>query len=554
MKIKYSRLLVLTFIGFYFLTNNIYSQNIKFEISFPKSSEIKRNTGRAYLIVTKNIEIEPRMQVGGWKNGPPLFGIDVKDISSDSSVLIEESTPGYPLHSLKDIPAGYYYVQALFNIYTKFNRSDGHTIWAHMDQWEGQKFNRSPGNLYSEVKHIYFDPEKGFSENLILSKVVPPIVVPNDTEWVKRIKIKSELLSKFWGHPIYLGATVLLPKGYNEHPEVHYPVHYIQDHFNLSPPNGFRTEEPVKDDKTKLGYEFYKAWNSDNYPRMICVTFQHPTPFYDDSYAVNSANNGPFGDAIISELISEIETKFRIIRKPYARILSGGSTGGWEALALQVNNPDFFGGAWVFYPDQVDFSRYGLVNLYEDENAFVIPHSEWRSIERIMHRDAAGQPKNTLREVSRFESVLGSNGRSGQQLAIWEAVFGPVGEGGYPKPVWDVSTGVIDHSVVQYMKDNGYDLRYYMEENWSSLGPKLVGKLHFACGDMDDWLLNLGLYKLEEFLENTTSPYYDGSFEYGRPMKGHGWRPIGDIELIKVISEYIIKTSPKEALPAKWIY
>ena len=554
MKIKFSRLLAISFIGVHFLFNNTFSQTFQFDISFPQSSEIKNYTGRVFLIVTKNNDIEPRLQVGGWKNGPPLFGIDVQQVNSDSSVVIDGTTLGYPLRSLKDIPEGDYFVQSLFNIYTKFNRSDGHTIWAHMDQWEGQKFNRSPGNLYSEVKRIHIDPVMGLDEKITLSKVVPLVEISSDTKWIKRIKIKSELLSKFWGHPIYLGATVLLPKGYDNHPEVDYPVHYIQDHFNLSPPNGFRTEEPVEDDKTKRGYEFYKAWNSNDFPRMICVTFQHPTPFYDDSYAVNSANNGPYGDALITELIPEIEKQFRIIDKPYARILSGGSTGGWEAFALQTYNPDFFGGAWVFYPDQVDFSQYGLVNLYEDENAFIIPHSQWRSVERIMHRDVKGQPKNTLREVSWFESVLGSRGRSGQQLAIWEAVFGPVGNDGYPKPVWDASTGIIDHSVAEYMRDNGYDLRYYMEKNWSTLGPKLVGKLYFACGDMDDWLLNLGLYKLEEFLESTTSPYYDGSFKYGRPMKGHGWRPIGDIELIKIISEYIIKKTPNEALPVKWIY
>ena len=169
--------------------------------------------------------------------------------------------------------------------------------------------------------------------------------VPKDTEWVKHIKIQSDLLTKFWGQPIYLGATVLLPKGYDSHPAVSYPVLYEQSHFGLGAPMRFSTQdEPVperakkrlSDYNLETGYQFYQAWNSDNFPRLIVVTFQHPTPYFDDSYAVNSANNGPYGDAIMTELIPYVETHFRIIRKPYARVLSGGSTGGWESLALQL--------------------------------------------------------------------------------------------------------------------------------------------------------------------------------------------------------------------------
>ena len=193
---------------------------------------------------------------------------------------------------------------------------------------------------------------------------------------------------------------------------------YIQGHFDLTAPFGFTDDPnppsaamtPVRltppdprsnvegarafggGGKKESGYEFYRSWTSDDLPRMILVTFQHPTPFFDDSYAVNSANNGPYGDAIMQELIPEIEKRFRIIQKSYARVLTGGSTGGWESLALQVFHPDFFGGTWTFFPDPIDFRRYQLVDIYSDSNAFIVPNAAPGAPERIMQMSVEGQP------------------------------------------------------------------------------------------------------------------------------------------------------------------
>lgn len=536
---------------------------LRFEISFPPSVHVKPITGRVFVMITGNKDSEPRLQAGSWRNSVPFFGVDVDQLEPGETAVIDAETLGYPTHSLRDIPAGDYYVQALLNVYTEFRRSDGYVIWAHMDQWEGQHFNRSPGNLISEVQKVHLDPAAGYNVKLSLTNVIPPVEVPEDTKWVKRIKIQSNLLTEFWGHPIYLGATVLLPKGYDTHPNVYYPVVYIQGHFSLDAPFGFTTEESPETEEARLrrlrtgretGYEFYRAWNSDDFPRMIAVTFQHPTPYFDDSYAVNSANNGPYGDAIMTELIPYVEEHFRMIRKPYARTLTGGSTGGWESLALQVYHPDFFGGTWTFYPDPVDFRRYGLVNIYEDDNAFLVPNREWLVPERYFYRSPDGQPEGTLRQLSQLEAVLGSKGRSGQQLDIWQATYGPVGDDGYPKPLWDKITGKIDHEVAEYMKDKGYDLRHYIETNWPKIGPRLVGKLHIFCGDMDDYYLNLSVYLLEEFLESTKNPYYAGSFTYGRPMKGHGWHPMTNAELIKIMAEYITKNAGPGENTTMWKY
>ncbi len=547
--------LLLVAIGPALLGKAADSRGPKFAVSFPASVHQGPITGRLLVLIGREASTEPRLQLGWPGDAPPVFGIDVDQLRPGAPAVIDAGSSSSPFPSMRDLPAGDYFVQALLNVYTEFHRSDGHVIWAHMDQWEGQQANRSPGNLYSQPLKLHVDPHAGYDFKLELTQVIPPVEAPPDTQWVKRVKIRSNLLTQFWGHPIYLGATVLLPKGYADHTELLYPVVYVQNHFNLNPPFGFRSEPARAEDRGATeGHEFFEAWNSPDFPRFIAVTFQHPTPFYDDSYAVNSANNGPYGDALLTELIPYVEEHFRIIRKPYARLLTGGSTGGWESLALQVYHPDFFGGTWTFYPDPVDFLRYGLANVYEDENAFFEPGSFWIHSRRYIVRKPYGQPGLTKEDYSHYEAVLGSHDRSGEQLAAWEASYGPVSDDGYPKPLWDKSTGVIDHSVALYMRDHGYDLRYYLETNWPRIGPQLTGKLHLYCGDMDSFYLNLAVYLLEDFLKGTTDPFYAGSFEYGRPMKGHGWMPMNFEDLVRMMGDYITQNAPPSENTQGWHY
>jgi hypothetical protein len=532
------------------------ASDIRFKVTLPLSYA-QPVTGRVFIIISKTDNPDPRLQVGSWRSHVEFLGRDVQALDPGQSTTLDSLVLGYPMKSVRELPAGDYYVQALLNVYTRFQRADGNTIWGHLDQWEGQKFNRSPGNLYSAARRFHLDPLSGYEIQLSLDNAIPPITMPADTQYVRHVKIQSKLLSQFWGQPIYLGATVLLPEGYDAHPGAHYPVVYQQGHFNLQPPFGFSTvpapEAATPGEGRIAGTELYKRWTSAGFPRMIAVTFQHPTMFFDDSYAVNSANNGPYGDALMTEMIPYLEDHFRIIRQPYARVLTGGSTGGWESLALQVFHPDFFGGTWTFYPDPVDFSRYQIVDIYNDNNAFLSPGYDPPIPERPMSRTAEGQVDVTMRQMSQLEEVLGTHGRSGQQFEAWEAVYGPVGQDGYPKPLWDKQTGRIDPSVAVYMRDQGYDLRYYLEKNWPAIGPQVVGKLHLYCGDMDNFYLNLAVYKLEDFLRRTTSPAYGGSFEYGRPMKGHGWSPLNQAELLRAMSDAISRNAPAGA-DQSWKY
>jgi hypothetical protein len=530
-----------------------FAQSLRFQVTIPSSAHAAPVTGRVFVIVSRHQSTNLLKSIGSWEQETPFFGTDVSALAPGRAVSIDAHTLGYPLKSLREIPAGDYYVQAIVNVYTEFRRSDGHTVWAHMDQWEGQQFNQSPGNLYSTVQKVHLDPAAGYDVHLQAEHVIPAIKVPADTRWVKHVKLQSKLLSNFWGQPIYLGATVLLPKDYDKHPDAQYPVIYEQDHFKLEPPLFMQTEAPSDSSKWKsIGYEGFQAWSGENFPRLIAVAFQHPTPYFDDSYAVNSANNGPYGDAILQELIPYIEEHFRIIRQPWARVLTGGSTGGWESLALELYHPDFFGGTWTGFPDPIDFHHYQLTDIYTDSNAFEAPGYEWVARERPLMRTSEGQVVETVRQMSQLEDVLGSHGRSCQQLEAWEAVYGPVGPDGYPEPLWDKRTGVIDHSVANYMRDHGYDLREYAAKNWSKIGPLLTDNVFIWVGDMDNYYLNLAVYDMEEFFSK--HPEAKAHFEYGRPEKGHGWFPWSVADFVKMMSDHIAAHAPAGTDLRPWHY
>lgn len=509
-------------------------------------------TGRVFVIITRELATEPRLQPHSWGDAVPFFGVDVDALTPGKTAVVDRSTLGYPVSSIASLPAGDYAVQAVLNVYTRFARADGHVLWAHMDQWEGQQWDVSPGNLVSDVQRVHIDPRRPQVIRLTLTRTLPAVQVPPDTRWVKHVKIQSPMLTRFWGHPIYLGAVVLLPRGYDTPGDTtHYATIYEQGHFSLRAPFGFttegRSESPEERARRRLrterepGFDFAQQWTSDDFPRMVAITFQHPTPYYDDSYAINSVNDGPYGDAIIQELIPYLEQHFRLIARPYARLLVGGSTGGWEAAALQIQHPDFFGGSWVMYPDPLDLRRYQMSNVYADTNAFVVPRNEWISSEVPAARGPDGMPVVGIREESQLEAVLGSHGRSGEQLEAWEAVWGPIGADGYPRELWDKRTGHIDRTVALWMRDHGNDLRWYLAQHWATLGPKLRGKLHFIVGDMDSYYLNLAVYLMQDFLDGAT-PKADATFDYGRPMKPHGWQPWTNAEFVRIVARQVART------------
>jgi hypothetical protein len=533
---------------------------IRVDLTFPESASTEALHGRLILVLSQREEGEPRFQVTDGTDAQPVFGIDVEGWAPGQVATFTDTVFGFPIHSLGDLPEGRYRAQAVLNRYETFHRSDGHTVKLPPDRGEGQQWARKPGNLYSEPVNFTVGAGGGVGHlSLTLDQVVPELPDPKtlETEWVKFVRIRSALLSDFWGTDMYLGAWVLLPEGFDEHPQARYPLAIFHGHFpaaftsmRVEPPD--TTEPCVYSARFDLDcynrvqqryqHELYQKWTSPGFPRHLVVEIQHATPYYDDSYAVNSENNGPYGDAIMQELIPAIEREYRGIGEGWARFTYGGSTGGWEAMAVQLLYPEDFNGAYVACPDPIDFRANTVMNLYEDPNAYFV-EGPFKRTARPGHRNYLGQIDRTIEDSNHLELVLGTKSRSGQQWDIWEAVYSPVGEDGYPKRIWDKVTGQIDPEVAAYWREN-YDLTYILRRDWATLGPKVAGKLHIYVGEMDNYYLNDAVYLAEEFLESTSDPYYGGEVDYGARDE-HCWN--GDHEQPNAISRlrYIQMFAPR---------
>jgi enterochelin esterase-like enzyme len=512
----------------------------RFEISFAQSAHGGPITGRVYVAISRVTDTSgtPIRRTG--ETGDPLFGTNVENLAAGQNAVIDVHSFGHPVQSLRDLPAGRYRAQPFVNVYTKFARADGHSVWLHMDQWEGQQWKTSPGNIYGDPVTISWDPKATAPIRLVADKVIPPVQVPADGDNVKRIKLQSAILTKWWGHPMFIGATVLLPKDYDKHPDVKYPVVYQHGHFSLRAPGGFGGTNA-----------FTSYWLADGTPRVILVTLQHPSPYYDDSYGVSSENNGPYGDAIMQELLPRVETQFRVLREPWARLLTGGSTGGWISLAHQVMYPDTYGGTWSLCPDGVDFRYHQIVNIYADSNAYWLNGGSWMKIDRPDERRPDGNITTMMKDENWFELAVGDHSRSGGQWDIWEATYGPVGSDGYPVPIWNKRTGVLDSKVAAYWKQH-YDLRNILETNWATLGPKVADKINVYVGDADTYFLNMGVHKLDEFLKKTANPKHTGEIVF-QPMAPHCWGPSLQ-ELIPKMTAHMAKYAPSGADLKSWRY
>ena len=510
------------------------NENPVIEVTYNNKLSNESFDGRLLVMISKDDSKEPRFQINDTKETGILIGKNVENWRSGNVEGFNSKTLAYPIENLGDLDNGEYYIQALLHKYETFNLSNGKTVKLPMDQGEGQHWNTSPKNIYSKPIKINF--KKNTTVKIEITEEIPPIEPEKDTDYIKHVKIKSELLSKFWGRPMYLQANVLIPKDFKKESKTRYPLMVFHGHFPKSI-GGFRTSPPTAPKKDtiynsrfgitgykyiqeKEAYDFYKKWTSKNFPRFLVIEIQHQNPYYDDSYAVNSANIGPYGDAITYELIPHVEKMFNGVGKGWGRFLYGGSTGGWEALAVQVFYPKEYNGCFAACPDPIDFRAYTVVDIYNDENAYY-KEGSFKKILRPGIRDGKGHIKTQLIDMNRREYILGNNSRSGDQWDIWQAVYSPSDENGYPKPIWDKLSGEIDHDVAKYWMEN-YDLRYIMERDWDKIGNDLKGKINIYCGDMDNYYLNNAVVLTEDFLENTTNPYYNGEVDYGNGAE-HCW-------------------------------
>ncbi len=549
-----------------------------FAVSFPAARSAAALDGRVILLLSRDLTREPRAHVAANEPlaTPYLFGLNVEGLAPGQAVVMDDKAFGWPSRQLSKVPSGDYLVQAVLNRYETYHLADGRVLKLPPDKGEGQKWATKPGNLYSTPLRLHLDAAHPARTALVLDQENPPIEPKTDTEFVKHIKIRSELLSRFWGRDVYLGAHILVPKGFDTHPQARYPLMVFHGHYpdDISE---FRTTPPDPDLKPDYStrfhlagynrieqqeaYAFYQKWISADFPRFLVIEIEHANPYYDDSYAVNSANLGPYGDAINKELIPEIEKRFRGIGAGWARFTYGGSTGGWEALATQVFYPDMYNGAFAACPDPIDFRAYTVINLYQDKNAYTL-QGEASSVERPAFRNYLGEVFATQRDENYMELARGDHSRSGDQYDIWQAVFGPAGKDGYPQPIFDKVTGDIDPAVAAYWREH-FDLAYIIERDWASLEPKLKGKIHIYVGNGDNYYLTDGVYFAQERLD-ALQPAYGGTVAYGDRAE-HCWN--GDPKLanaysrlhynfqyLPIILERISATAPAGADLTSWRY
>ena len=481
---------------------------LRFEIGTNRKLIPDSVRGRLFVVLSRSAVPEPRMQIGitGMQTSP-VIARDVVGFNFKTTMILNQSDALFPLQSLSDLPVGEYFVQALLQTNQDILVPD------------------APGNVFSHVVKARIDAGKGGTVKLTLDQQLPADELPPDSGLVRFRKLRSERLSRFYGRPIYLRAGVILPRGFDDSPARRYPLR-VQI-------GGFGTRYTIVRELMKDDSEFRKAWLSDEMPRLVYLHLDGAGPL-GDPYQINSANHGPFGDAVTEELIPEIEREFHCVSRPQSRVVSGSSTGGWVALALQIFYPDFFNGAWAGYPDPVDFRAYELIDIYSDENAYV----NAMGFERPSARALNGDVQFTVRHECQMENVLGSRNSytmSGAQWGSWNAAFGPRDAEGRPVPLWDPLTGRINHQTAESWKR--FDLRLVLQQNWPSLGPRLRGKLRIWVGEADDYFLNEGVHLLDDFLRQADPPA-EARVEFGSRRR-HGWEPHSETELMREMMQAV---------------
>jgi hypothetical protein len=412
----------------------------------------------------------------------PILGTDVDAFGPNTVLSLDANSDTFPEGSLAKLPAGEYAVQAIFATNRDINLPN------------------APGNIYCDPVTVQLDPAAGTVVELTVNKSFPDRV-PKETRTHRYLKLPSKLLSDFHGRPMEYRVGVVLPPNFDKEPDKRYAL--------VVDVGGF-------------GTRYTAAENIEPDPRFVQIVPDGAGPF-GDPYQVDSANNGPYGEALTKEVVPHIEKAFRCLGTPRSRFTTGASTGGWVSLALQVFYPEYFNGCWSQCPDSVTFERFELIDIYSDANAYVNAFG----FDRPSTRTIDGDLVSTVRHECQLERVLGRGGKwqlSGRDWASWNAVHGPRGKGGLPVPLWDGKTGAIDKVVAEHWKK--YDLKLVLEKNWATLGPKLAGgKVNVWVGDSDEYFLNAAVRRLKDATDSFKNPKFDGTILI-EVRKGHasgGW-------------------------------
>lgn len=443
-----------------------------FELTFSDKVSAAPFTGRVLVYLSRSSG-EPR-RGPNWFNPEPFFAMDVKDWRPGTPLTLDQRALGFP-KPLDQLAPGNYRIQAVMD----FDRG-------------GHQVGTGPGNAYSTPLAAKLPSEDGAPVRLLIDQVQAERPF-RESDRVKLCELESPRLSAFHKKPMKLRAGVVLPPSFESQPTRRYPVVYDIPGFGGN--HFFAFMYGNRRDSVMDGEEFlYVVLDPD------CRTGHH--------VFADSANNGPYGAALIEEFIPHLEQRFRAIGKPTARFVTGHSSGGWSSLWLQVTYPDTFGGVWSTAPDPIDFRDFQQINLYAPAaNMFTDQRGQPRPIAR------RGQtPVVFYRSFSDMEVVLGRGG----QLASFEAVFSPKQDNGLPRPLWDRKTGTVDPETAKAWEK--YDINLVLERNWTRLEPKLRGKLHIYMGSLDTFYLEGATIKVKETLARLGS---DAKVEIF-PGKDHG--------------------------------
>jgi hypothetical protein len=442
------------------LAENAKLETPRFHLTFGPEITPRPFTGRVFLLTSKNPSGD-LPQRPKWFNPEPFFAQDVKDWQPGDSLVFGPDALGCPQPLAKLVP-GKYAVQAVMDL----DRG-------------GQSSITSPGNGYSKPVSV----DIGFIKNGPIALHIDQIYPDKrftEKEHVKLVDIESKPLSNFHGKPIRLRAGVVLPKSFFQEKDRHYPVIYEIPGFGGDHFGAFAAETRKATDVAGVEMLYVVL-------DPACRTGHH--------VFADSANNGPYGQALIEELIPHLEAKFRGLGRPEGRFLTGHSSGGWSSLWLQVTYPDFFAGTWSTGPDPVDFRDFQKVNIYDKaNNLFFDGQGEQRPLAR-----KGGKVSLYYKPFSDMEVVMGRGG----QLFSFEAVFSPRGPDGQPQKLWDRQTGAIDPDVANSWQQ--YDIRRILEKNWMTLGPKLAGKIHVYMGSEDTFYLEGATILLQKSLKEMGS-------------------------------------------------
>lgn len=434
-------------------------QRVWFELSFPPSLRAEPFTGRVYVFLAPK-GVEPRT-AGSWFDPQPVLAKEVRRLHPGGAVSLSLADPD-TLYFPRDLPS---------------RDLTGFSAQAVMrfNPWE-RTIGQGPGNAFGPTVEL---PPHGRPVGLSVDQLVPEVPLPQ-SRWSRPLVVRSERLSRFHRRDVSVQGMVLLPASYFDQPQRRYPVLLAIPGFGGTLREGFR-REPMAENNPQ-GVEFLR------------VTLDPSCPLGHHVFA-DSANNGPWGTALVEEFLPALDAEFRTIPEPHARLLTGHSSGGWSSLWLQTTHPEVFGGVWSTAPDPVDFRDFQRINLYRPgENMYVDPEGRRRPLARV-----GGQVRLWYDDFCRMEEVLGPGG----QLHSFEAVFSPRGAEGRPRLLWDRETGHIEAATAAAW--TAYDVRLRLADHWTEIGPQLAGKLHVFMGTEDTFYLEGSTRLLGEALRDLGS-------------------------------------------------